>query len=53
MCFYVLFYNCVQLVQSMKRKYCHVSPLKNKLSAAIVRCQMLLNKEGVDIKIWK
>ena len=45
---YFLFYNCVQPTQGFERKSCsHASPLSNKLSASIVRCQNLLNMGGV------
>jgi len=50
-CVYVFFYTYVQLARSVKRKSCHASPLKNRFSAAIVRCQKLLNTEGVNLKI--
>ena len=42
----------VQLAQNCKRMTgSHASPLRNKFSAAIVRCQKLLNTEGVSLKI--
>ena len=40
-CIYV-FYNYAQIAWSVKRKSFYASPLKNKFSAAIVRCQKLL-----------
>ena len=41
----------VQLAHSFKRKfYSHANPLRNKFSAAIIRCQKLLSTEGVNLK---
>jgi len=42
----------MQLARTFKRKSCHASPLKDKFSAAIERCQKFLNTEVVKLKIW-
>jgi len=49
-CVKTFVYNYVQLARSFKRKSCHASPLKNKCLAVIVRCQKLLNTEGLNLK---